>query len=195
MSDDVDTTRQDTPSQEFDSGDYAPDEDDGRPWRSVDGPIDHEGFRNFCEARKPMEQLPLSLTVNHELLKDPCYTGPIKVSFGLGVSSDALVEYAIKHKGIERRAVEEGRKKSIGTIRALGVYKAVRFLKYISGAPYLSFCMPISMDVDYVVELYNNYTKEELEMDEQDEREVLEILKKELGISQEETPKWWFFSD
>ncbi|KAA1477643.1 hypothetical protein DENSPDRAFT_861609 [Dentipellis sp. KUC8613] len=152
-------------------------------------------FQRFCEARRPMEQLPLSLTVNHELLKDPCYDGPIKVSFGIGVSFDTLIDYAVRRKLIEHHRVTEGSQDLIDSASNVAVYRVVEHLKNITGARYMWFSLPVALEVDVVIDLYDNYTKEDYEMEEQDEKEVFEIVRSELGIPADETPKWWFIQD
>ncbi|EIM84062.1 uncharacterized protein STEHIDRAFT_159664 [Stereum hirsutum FP-91666 SS1] len=151
-----------------------------------------EGFRLFCNTRKPMTQLSRALTVDYELVNDPYYNGPDKLSFGFGVTSDTLIQYALERRLVDPRKLTKGDPKFIGWERFRAINAVVKHLECITGAPRLYIRFPTSPDYEYMISLYDNYSKRVDEMDEQDEKEVLEILRKELNIPDDVPAMWWF---
>lgn len=65
-------------------------------------------------------------------------------------------------------------------------------LENVTEAPKLHIGTPISFEYEYMIYLYNNFSKEDEEMKEDDEKEVLEILRRELGIQEDVPAMWWF---
>lgn len=139
-----------------------------------------------------MTQLSRALTVDHELVNDPWYNGPDKLSFGFGAKSDTLIEYALEKKLVDPRKLTEGDPKFIGYERYFAINRVIKHLERVTGAPRLYVRFPTSPDYEYMISLYDNYSKRVDEMDEDDEREVLDILRKELNISDDVPAMWWF---
>lgn len=139
-----------------------------------------------------MTQLPRTLTVDHEALNDPWYNGPVKLSFGFGVKSETLIQYALRKKLVDPRKLTEGDPKVIGYERCFAIDAVVAHLVRVTGVPKLYIRFPASPDYEYMISLYDNYSQRVDEMDEDDEREVLEILRKELDIADDVPAMWWF---
>lgn len=59
----------------------------------------------------------------------------------------------------------------------------------------LNFFTPAHVKYDTIVTLWDNYAKEDRELDDQDTKEVLDLLRKELCLPEEEQPLWYFITD
>lgn len=45
---------------------------------------------------------------------------------------------------------------------------------------------------DTIITLWDNYTMEDMEMDEEDTGEVIGLLREALGMTEDEQPLWYF---
>lgn len=150
-----------------------------------------QGYRRSCEARRPFTQLPKALTADHDARSEVWYRGPAKLCFGFGVNSDHLIDYALKHDLVDPSKLREGTPLDIGRARFWAIEAVVDYLQYISEASKLHIGFPLSTEYEYMIYLYSNYSKEDEEMDEEDEKEILDNLRRELDIP-EDVPAMWF---
>lgn len=139
-----------------------------------------------------MTQLSRALTVDYTLVGDPWYNGPVKLSFGFGVTSDTLIQYALEKKLVDPRKLTEGDPEFISYERYFAINAVIKHLERVTGAPKLYIRFPMSPEYEYMISLYDNYSKRVDEMDEDDEREVLDIIRKELNIPDDVPAMWWF---
>lgn len=106
---------------------------------------------------------------------------PEKVHYGIGVTMDQIDDYAHKHN--------IHNPKRDYTIFNLPV--VVERLAELTDCPNLYWKIIFSLDHDIVLAMYDNYTQRRLEMVPEDEKEVLEIIRKELAIEPEQDAMWY----
>lgn len=104
---------------------------------------------------------------------------PLEMWYGIGLTDDQLVEYA-QRKGLAHHRFPEASTLAAGPV-ALHLAKICRARIYVQSI--------FSMDHDWVVALYSNYTQERYEMWDNDEKEVLSMIKAEFHINEE---AMWF---
>lgn len=66
-----------------------------------------------------------------------------------------------------------------------------KYLRWVTRAR-LRFRTPVHVKYDTVITLWDNYTKEAQELDDEDTKEVLDLLRKELPTLKDEQPLWYF---
>lgn len=107
---------------------------------------------------------------------------PEKVHFGLPVTIRQINTYARQHN-------LHNRKFDHVHFNLPGV---VEHLAEITDCPNLYYKIILSLDHDIVLAMYDNYTQRRLEFEPQDEKEVLEMIRRELGIEPEQEAMWCF---
>lgn len=145
----------------------------------------------YCAAREPMEQLPLGLSVDHSLASRPYYQGPVKLLYGFATTIEDLLDYAKKVKiltELKLKATEDDAQDRkylfCDCVRAVE-----KHLRWVTRAR-LKFRTPVHIKYDTVITLWDNYAKETL--DDEDTKEVLDLLREELCLPEEMQPLWYF---
>ncbi|EIM83764.1 uncharacterized protein STEHIDRAFT_132908 [Stereum hirsutum FP-91666 SS1] len=149
-----------------------------------------QNYDAYCAARQPMEQLPLALTVDYSAMRLP-----VKVALGFGTTIADLTAYV---KRVELLTYEEllsscqNRQYRDIYING-GIVSLERYLGWVT-LERIDFKLwtPVHVKYDTVVTLWTNYTLPEHQLDDQDTKEVLDILRKELCLPEEEQPLWYF---
>lgn len=139
-----------------------------------------------------MEQLPLRFTVDHSLASRVYYSGP-KLLFGFGTTIPDLLAYAEKVKILtdaKLKATENDAQDREYMLCDCVKY-VEKHLRWVTRAR-LKFRTPVHVKYDTVITLWDNYTKEEQELDDDDTKEVLDLLREELSVLKEEQPLWYF---
>lgn len=151
-------------------------------------------FNAYCRARQPMEQLHPALVVDHDAMRHSWYREPVKLAFGFGTTIDDLLAYANKAKILtteKLKACEDEQEQHIMVTKAL--WSVEHHLRWVTRAR-LEFRTPVHVKYDTVITLWDNFTKEDQELDDEDTKEVLDLLKEELGLPNGEQPLWYFQS-
>ena len=131
-----------------------------------------------------MAQLPVAFRPDPQGWKKPWHQGPTyTVCFGFGVTHDQLVEYAIR-VGI----VSSSRSALRVTPAALYATKHIAKIAEVD----LDMRSIYHPTYQYCLRLYNNYTQHFKELVEEDEKDVLDTIREELKIPEEEVPMWYF---
>lgn len=149
-------------------------------------------FDAYCRARQPLSQLPLSLTVDHSAMRHWWYREPVKLAFGFGTTIDDLLAYANKVKILTTEKLEACEEETLEDLMVTKALKSVeRHLRWVTRAR-LKFRTPVHVKYDTVITLWDNFTKEAQELDDEDTKEVLDLLREELGLPEDEQPMWYF---
>ena len=134
-----------------------------------------------------MAQLDPELLVKRSLLKHSWYDGPTpgyRLCFGFGFTTQRMLDYALRAQLVKTVPSHEDP-------AALTVIKrAKRHLERLIEAP-LDLRAIIHREYELCFSLYSNYTKWCRELEETDEKEVVEIIKKELHIPEDVAPMWY----
>lgn len=138
-----------------------------------------------------MEQLPLDLTVDHSAMRFP-----VKVAFGFGTTIADLTAYTkrvelLAHERLNNCTPEQYRK-IYGPIK--GIISFERYFEWLTGGAQIDLWTPVHVKYDAVVTLWDNYTLPQYQLDDQDTKEVLDLLRKELCLPEDEQPLWYFIS-
>ncbi|EKM53978.1 uncharacterized protein PHACADRAFT_257514, partial [Phanerochaete carnosa HHB-10118-sp] len=135
---------------------------------------------------EPMEQLPLTLRFDRENFKKPWYSSPsYRVCFSFGITRQQLVDYAHRVKLLKLDSPDW--KKSAAA------YNVALYLSVIAEAELDSRLIWHTRN-RYCVSLYNNYTQYSKQLVEEDEKDVLDIIREELNIP-DVAPMWYFQVD
>ena len=141
-----------------------------------------QNYVKLCEQLKPMAQLPLALRLDRESY-NPWHDRPHYVCFGFGVTYRQLVDYALqvgiltpsspawKHSPAAFQATMHLAKVALVELDMRSIYHPTY---------YCCVC------------LYSNYTQQSKELVDEDEKEVLDIIREELKIPDDEAPMWYF---
>jgi hypothetical protein len=130
-----------------------------------------------------MAQLPAKFNC----MLNPSKDVPI-LHFGIPVTVQKLMDYAKKHGMVDKAAKKYNipPEKVSYQLVALNLYK-----RLVHKTDCHVMLTPIfSLDYELSVCLYTNYTMRRMQLVDQDEKEVLEILKEELGTA---APAVWFW--
>ncbi|TFY74943.1 hypothetical protein EWM64_g9069 [Hericium alpestre] len=125
-----------------------------------------------------MEQLPAEDFVYPQ--KPHC--NPPRMHFGLGVKAQSLYEYAFKRRLVpaEWRGDED--------CEYIVFQAAVKELDRLCGTKlYLEF--PLGTDYDWMVARFTNYIWYYEELEPEEEEEVMDIIRRELGVH--DSPRWY----
>ena len=134
-----------------------------------------------------MTQLDPELLVKCSLLKHSWYDGPTpghRLCFGFGFTTQSMLDYALRAQLIE--TVPSHKDPAALTV----IKHAKRHLERLIGAP-LDLRVIIHREYEFCFSLYSNYTKWCRELEETDEKEVVEIMRKELHIPEDIPPMWY----
>ena len=142
----------------------------------------NQDYVKLCKQLKPMTQLPLALRLDHGSYK-PWHDRPHYVCFGFGVTHRQLVDYALQ-VGILSPSSPAWECSS-------AVFDATMHLARLALFELDMRCI-YHPTYNYCVCLYSNYTQQSKELVEEDEKEVLDIVRKELKIPDDDAPMWYF---
>lgn len=106
---------------------------------------------------------------------------PEKIHFGLGVTLDQIDDYVHKNNLHDPK-----RDHIIFNLDAVAEH-----LAELTDCPNLYWKVAFSLDHDIVLAMYDNYTQRRLEMVPEDEKEVIEIIRREIGIESEQEAMWY----
>lgn len=106
---------------------------------------------------------------------------PEKVHFGIGVTVDQINDYAHKHN-IHKPKCDY-------TVMNLPI--VTQRLAEITDCLNLYYKIAFSLDHDIVLAMYDNYTQRRLEFEPEDEKEVLDIIRREMGAEPEQEAMWY----
>ena len=126
-----------------------------------------------------MAQLPPELRPDPEGWKKPWYEGPAyKLCFGFGVTRRQLVDYATQ----------------VGIVSPSPSAAALLATRHIEEVAEVALEMRsiYHPTYNYCLRLYNNLTQYSEQLVEEDEKDVLDIIREELKITEEEVPMWYF---
>ncbi|EIM83768.1 uncharacterized protein STEHIDRAFT_113039 [Stereum hirsutum FP-91666 SS1] len=152
-------------------------------------------YKAYCAERAPMEQLHPALTVDHKAMRKAWYRGPVKVAFGFGTTIDDLIAYAKRVELLTNEKLDACKNRQYRAIYInRGMFAVERHLTWVTRVR-LNFFTPAHVKYDTIVTLWDNYAKEDRELDDQDTKEVLDLLRKELCLPEEEQPLWYFITD
>lgn len=142
-----------------------------------------------------MEQLHPALTVDHSAIHRSWYRGPVKLAFGFGTNIVDLTSYAKRASLLsdsKLAACKNKQHRELLITRA--IFAVEHHLVWVTRAR-VNFHTPVHVRYDTVVALWDNYTKEKHELDDQDTKEVLDLLRKELHLPEAEQPLWYFVTE
>lgn len=71
-------------------------------------------------------------------------------------------------------------------------FEVLNQLRRVCNLPDLRFELPVSVDYQLVLALYNNYSIEELALEPEEEEDVIRILKEGLPVCSTQKPQWFF---
>lgn len=108
---------------------------------------------------------------------------PEKVHFGIGITIAQANDYAHKHNLVH----SPKRDHIIFNVRAV-----VKYLAEITDCPNLYHRIVYSLDHDIVLAMYDNYTQRKLEFVPEDEKEVFDVIRRELGVEPEQEAMWYY---
>ncbi|TFY63554.1 hypothetical protein EVG20_g6262 [Dentipellis fragilis] len=132
------------------------------------------------KGREPMLKLPPHLQVSPSR---PAHTLP-KLLFGFALTFSQAFAYA------KRRKLKLLNEKSDPVLRpSFAALKTITDLDRRTGAD-LSYQIPRVEGFDFMIALYANLTLEDDQLEEEEEKEVIEIIQRELRIS--DPPKWYW---
>ncbi|KAI0314624.1 hypothetical protein OF83DRAFT_423963 [Amylostereum chailletii] len=137
-----------------------------------------EKFKKCAEKRPPMAQLPVDLRPRR-----PDDGTPL-LHYGFVFKFEQLMACAERHN-----IVADGTPKELVPVRAL--WGVMGFL-YREARAVVFPQIPLSTEYNHMVSLYSNYSVENDEFDEEDEREIVAIVKKELQIPEDVPIMWWW---
>lgn len=134
-----------------------------------------------------MAQLPSTLRFDRENFKQPWYNGPsYRVCFGFGITRRQLVDYA--------RRVKILKPTSPDWKKSLAAFDTALYLSVIAEAE-LDMRLIWHSKNRYCVSLYSNYTQYSKQLVDEDEKDVLDIIREELNIPGDVPPMWYFQMD
>lgn len=151
-----------------------------------------QAYRQFVESRAPMLQLPPSLAVDRNLAKEPWYCGPIKVIFGFGITRANLISYAKRAGLFYEKKLSKSEEVQQMELSNVVLFLVPPHLEYKTSTLKIHIRRPLHAKYDYVVGLYDNWTQADEQFVAEDEKEILDILRAELEIGDEEPPMWYF---
>ncbi|KAA1475274.1 hypothetical protein DENSPDRAFT_418424 [Dentipellis sp. KUC8613] len=135
----------------------------------------------FFKGRDPMEALPSEYRVSS---RRPAYTLP-RLVFGFAIQCHHIFGYAERRR---IKVLDEAKSEPIYR-RSHAALSVLADLDRRCGAD-LSYEFPRWDDCDLMICLYTNLTLAQDQLEPQEEKEVIEILQRELQIS--EPPKWYW---
>ncbi|KAI0313934.1 hypothetical protein OF83DRAFT_1139124 [Amylostereum chailletii] len=137
-----------------------------------------EKWRKCVDKRPPIAQLPVELRPKHP------EDGTPLLHYGFVIEEEDIMACAIRNNIIN----DETKPSQRYLFAVWGVFSFVcretRALVYHRS--------PLSIEHKHMVSLYSNHSIEEDEYDEEDEREIIEIVKRELNIPESTPLMWWW---
>ncbi|VDB93358.1 unnamed protein product [Peniophora sp. CBMAI 1063] len=159
------------------NGDEIIDQLSGRPVLSAYGQrVFHERRRLVADKRAPRPELDNRLRPRYQGIRQPM------LHFGLGCNMAHIMDCA-KRRGYLTRPRDEDDQESRAKFR---VWTHLRF-RLID----CTFERALSNEFEFVVALYSNYDQLERQLVEEDEETCLRLIRKELGLGDQE-PKWYW---
>ncbi|KAI0066330.1 hypothetical protein BV25DRAFT_1913083 [Artomyces pyxidatus] len=139
-------------------------------------------YNSIVIRRKPTLCLPREHRVT-KLNKHPPH-----LMYGFALTRPQIFAYA---QSRELQPVDP----SLGPLAAyLCLFPSLQRLREVTGEPYLGFSPSFPPSDTYVVTLYTNYTVNILQcVDDNDEKEILDSLRQELGIDGTVQPMWFWY--
>ncbi|KAI0061902.1 hypothetical protein BV25DRAFT_713558 [Artomyces pyxidatus] len=137
-------------------------------------------------CRLPMDQLPLEHQVSPENMK------PTLVHFAIPIDIRILFRYADEH-GLNRYYKNSISPNTVATSTVYNVVKRIsKMVKYK-----LTLHEPFwpTNECNALLELYNNYTEEEKALVLEDEEDVINRVRKILGLGEDVRARWFFNVD
>lgn len=136
-----------------------------------------------------MEQLPLALTVDYSAMRLP-----VKVAFGFGTTIADLTAYVKRVELLTYEELNNCRNRQYSDIYINGgIVSLERYLGWVTREQIdFKLWTPVHVKYDIVVTLWDNYTLPAYQPNDQDTKEVLDLLRKELCLPEEEQPLWYF---
>ncbi|KAI0054318.1 hypothetical protein BV25DRAFT_1922800, partial [Artomyces pyxidatus] len=132
-------------------------------------------FRSIIQRRKPT----LNLPPEHELTK--INRNPPRLMYGFQLSREQIFAYA------QSRQLPPTNP-SLGPLTAQRcLFPTLKRLRELTDEPWLCFSpsFPPGQPEMFVVTLYTNYTIDVLQCEEEDEKDIIRILRQELGIDEQ----------
>lgn len=129
------------------------------------------------------------------MLGRPYYNGPVKLLYGFGTTVEDLFAYAKKINFLTDAKLQAAEDSDDAKDREYLLCDCVKYVeKYLrwETRARLRFRTPVHVKYDTVITLWDNYTMEDMEMDEEDTGEVLGLLREALGMKEDEQPLWYF---
>ncbi|KAA1475278.1 hypothetical protein DENSPDRAFT_418524 [Dentipellis sp. KUC8613] len=161
-------------------GNYIPDPEFGYKLTSESIENRREWRATYFKGREPMLTLPPHLQVSPSR---PAHMLP-KLLFGFALSFSQAFSYA------KRRKIKLLGEKADPILRpSYAALKTITDLDRRTGAD-LNYEIPRVEGYDFMIALYSNLTLEDDQLEEEEEKEVIEILQRELRIS--DPPMWYW---
>ncbi|KAI0321137.1 hypothetical protein OF83DRAFT_402509 [Amylostereum chailletii] len=135
-------------------------------------------FEEFVVRKPPLAQLPLELQPTKRTDNKPL------LHFGFIFTETQFTDCSEKNNLVEDKWTGRRRK-------TVALFSVVEFLCKKSRA-LLQYQMPLCMDTHHMISLYSNFNIKRRQLREEDEKEVIEIIKKELCIEPSVEPMWWW---
>ncbi|TFY77241.1 hypothetical protein EWM64_g6774 [Hericium alpestre] len=140
-------------------------------------------YRKAClKDRKPMSKLPRKLLT----FPDNPYFCPPLIHFALPFSTDQMLDFNARHN----IPLEDGPHSKYHILLSIALKRCVNHLCKLCDTYRLTLIIPCDVKHEWAVALHSNYNWYKEELVEEDEKEVVEIIKKELKI--ERGPKWYY---
>ncbi|TFY63557.1 hypothetical protein EVG20_g6265 [Dentipellis fragilis] len=161
-------------------GNYIPDPEFGYKL-TAESMENRRQWRARCfKGREPMDDLPSHFCVS---ARRPAHTLP-RLLFGFPLRFDQAYEFA------KRRKLKLLGENSDPDLRpSFAALKTIMDLDRRSGAD-LRYEIPRIEGYDFMISLYTNLTLEDDQLEKEEEKEVIEIIQRELQIS--DPPKWYW---
>ncbi|KAI0057672.1 hypothetical protein BV25DRAFT_1841529 [Artomyces pyxidatus] len=140
----------------------------------------NEYFKTVIEQRKPVAELPRKYVVTRDNPHPPF------LAFGFLRTIDQLFAYAQKH------GLKDDEDPDEPLTPEFCVFPCLERLREVASEPYLSI-VPVFSPTDeevYVVTLYTNNTMCALQCTDEDEQDILQLLREELEIA--DPPMWYW---
>ncbi|TFY74848.1 hypothetical protein EWM64_g9164 [Hericium alpestre] len=140
-------------------------------------------YRKLCfKDRKPMSKLPKKLLT----FPDNPYLRPPLIYFALPFSTDQMLDFNARHN----IPLVDGPHSKYTICLSIALKRGMNHLCKLCDTYALTLIIPCDVKHEWGVALHSNYNWYEEELEEEDEKEVVEIIKRELKIKK--GPKWYY---
>ncbi|GBE86207.1 hypothetical protein SCP_0900860 [Sparassis crispa] len=113
---------------------------------------------------------------------------PPRLQYGIAIDFNKLESYAKEKNLLEAAARKRG--VSVSSLSDYAIISEVFKALKVACNAIVYWCVPWVPEYNGMVALYSNYTIFWEQLEEQDEKEVIDILQKELGVTEE--PMWYW---